>query len=333
VIAGIRSLWLCALALSCTVSTVETSPERTEHEPARPPAPQPTGPAPTGPPAPAQRVELPSSPPTVVAAPSGLELVDAGAQPRRSLRPHLTEGAEQHFALTIEMRMGVVLGASKVTDAPVPTVRANVSSRVVSVADDGSAKLRIELSGVTHEPAADASKRVVEATARAVAVLDALVAEMDVGKDGVARAIRMTLGDGDPKDVRHFLEAVVQMLAQLYAPRPDAPVGTGARWRTVTALSLHGMDVQQSAQYRVVELADDRARVEVELAQGRTAAPSDESYAASARADITLDPAGLAPLSARSTSRTTMHTQVDARGQRQPAQTRLDVTLQIDPAP
>lgn len=185
-----------------------------------------------------------------------MELLDAGEAPRRALLLQFEQGDTATVDLTLDTRVEQVDGDSPQTVDPpsiVQTVRFDVDE-----VQDGEAEISFEVLAARVDPADDSLAGDAEQQ-----LDEALEPVIGLGGSGTVddrgRFSRFSYElppDLDPA-VADVLLRSEQQVAGLAVPLPEEPVGTGARWRTTSAVSIDGFRTDQVVTYEITAILGD----------------------------------------------------------------------------
>ena len=186
-----------------------------------------------------------------------VELLDAGAEPRRVLRLDPTDGCEQPVTLRNAVDQRVAVGEQE--QAGTTAFEYDITYRCESVEAD-----RIEVS-VHYDDA-----RIDDADPRSRESLEAMVQNL-VGAEGRTvfdrrgRILELdapqvsiddeVLGEQFADAMEQMLESMEASIDQSATPFPEEAVGLGARWRTTGTMDVLGMRTRLVTELTVTELS------------------------------------------------------------------------------
>lgn len=228
-----------------------------------------------------------------------LELLDAGAEPRQTLRYTWTEGTtvttriEQHITAT------TAAGRRQLMELDIPGTM-SLTSRVDDVDDEGVARIewRIDTVDVGAMSGSIDGQPVPASDMQGVAAEMGLMLESLAGIGGSllvdSQGTLLETSDSGgalaPPELLAELERLVTV-----EPLPSEPVGIGATWQTTTSSETAGIQTRLRTRSEVIELAPDR----LVLDQVHSAAPARGRVADSPALrlmDLVVDGAGTTAL-------------------------------------
>jgi hypothetical protein len=195
-----------------------------------------------------------------------VELLDAGAEPRRELRLDPAEGDVLEFT----MRQGQVfeLRAGGQEERSSTVHELDMVVEVVSVDDD---EIEVEI--------AYQGARVIEADEAARPMLEDMLGRftgLEAGAvyDRQGRILAATMPDLDLSDMPElsgFIDSLGEQMAAFSTPFPTEPVGVGARWQVTSTADFAGMfGAETVVVITLTELTDDAATADAELRMDMT---------------------------------------------------------------
>lgn len=195
-----------------------------------------------------------------------VELLSAGADPKKELRYAFKKGSKEKIDLTTTTKLAMTM-AGKTMDAPsTPPVSMIVSLEVLSVDDSGVAKRKLAVEKVRMEGAPPAAPGQPDIAAQ-LGSLEKLRGRDEVDSRGVVRAIKMEFAGSNDPQLKAIANSMEQNFGQLGAPFPEEAVGVGAKWRVKTRLEQLGFRLEQTATYKLSSLDGDKGKLEITIQQ------------------------------------------------------------------
>jgi hypothetical protein len=199
-----------------------------------------------------------------------VELLSAGADPKRELRYVFKKGTKEKIDLTTTTKLAMTM-MGKTMDAPAtPPVSMVVSLEVLSVDEAGTAKRKLAVEKVKMENAPAPAPGQPDIASQ-LGNLEKLRGRDEVDSRGVVRAIKMQFVDTDDPQLKAIADSMEQNFSQLGAPFPEEAVGVGAKWRVKTKLEQMGFRLDQTATYKLASLDGDKGKLEITIQQSAPA--------------------------------------------------------------
>jgi hypothetical protein len=190
-----------------------------------------------------------------------VELLDAGAEPRRELRLAPTEGD----VVEVTLRQGQVfeVRADGHEERASTVHELDMAHEVVSVAGD-EIEVAIRYQGGRVIEADEAVRPMLEDM---VGRFDGLEASATFDRQGrIVAATTPDLDVSDMPELAGFLDSLGEQMASFTTPFPAEPVGVGAQWVVTSSADFAGVfGAETSVLITLTELTDDVAAADTEL--------------------------------------------------------------------
>ncbi len=197
-----------------------------------------------------------------------IELLSAGADPKRELRYVFKKGQKEKVNLTTTTKLKMSMMGKDVDAPATPPVSMIASVEVLSVDAGGTAKrkLAVETVRLVGAPGAAPNGAADQLKAQ-LGALEKLRGRDEVDPRGVVQSIKMEFeGSKDPQ-LEQIASSMEQNFGQLGAPFPEEAIGVGAKWRVQTRLEQMGFRLDQTATYKLVSVDGDKGKLEIVIAQ------------------------------------------------------------------
>lgn len=248
----------------------------------------------------------PAATTTTVPAPS-TELLDPGAEPRRTLR-FAFEPSESTVDVVVDLDVVQDQGGDPVI-VDLPPVRQRVRITTGALVD-GEAPVEMEVESLEVAPTATLSDGDRAELDQELDDLAGLRGTGRIDTRGRVHSFRYTAPAGAGDELDGLVAGFSDHLAGMVAPVPDEPVGVGARWRSTTSADVGGAAVPVTTVYELTDIEDD--------------AVSFTSTSEGAEEDRPLDPASFPD----GTTARLVEVRTTGRGAGRFSLTSLDATLQ-----
>jgi hypothetical protein len=206
---------------------------------------------------PSTTTTAPQSPPKVV-------VTNQGAEPRTALRYAYTAGTEQLSDLllgtSITQRQG---GSSRHVTTPAITI--GVASEITGATADGGADVVYEFRSikVDHSKDPKTASRVEDA----IAPIAGTAISLSISSRGEVISADASLPDNLDAAAASTFQQLVDQARSLTVPLPEEPVGAGARWKVTETARVSGLEVTQTAHYRLRSVRGTQVRLAVTIDQ------------------------------------------------------------------
>ncbi|AFY96372.1 hypothetical protein [Chamaesiphon minutus] len=228
--------------------------------------------APSVPPAMAQ--SLPSVQPTATTPnPIGIELLDAGAEPRRELKFTPAINSKQTMTMTMDMSMEMTIGETPIPKTPLPKMVLNVDSTVKRVDPSGDIHCQFAYSDLQAIGNPDTAPELLAAIQKSLKSLVGIKLDMVIGGNGQVKSKKLIIPKTvDPK-LKNLLEQFDRSMSDLSTQLPTERVGLGAKWRINNSIKISGINLVQSATSEIVEIDNMGVKIKTQMTQ--SAPPQD----------------------------------------------------------
>ncbi len=278
-------------------------------------------------------------------APAGtnivVKLVDPGAEPRQELRYDFSGAKKQVVVMTMDMTMGMELGAIKQPPTKLPPVHMDMVVEPKSVSDAGVLRYEFEMTRAEVVAGPDADPNVVQAMKTEMDKTKGMKGWADVNQRGFTLAADVKVPPGAGPQLRDLLDKMKSQIEQMSAPLPVEPVGKGAKWVVTQPIKNEMLKFNQQATYTLADLEGSLATLKIDIVQDAPPQNIDAPGMGGATARLTsLDSTGkgtskvdlksLVPVADVSTS-LTMNVDIRAQGQQQTMKTTIDIEMTTRP--
>jgi hypothetical protein len=220
---------------------------------------------------------LPLQSPTIaqleIGSSSAPEILVVGAEKMRKLRLKPIPGASQAINIVWQIQTSLKAGNREMPNLPMPTLLSSLSSKVNEIAPNGDIRYQVVYNGIQTKSQGgnEFESQMAKAIDRQLGALAGLRGDYVMSEQGEPKSAQMTLPDNLTAMQQSLINQFAQAVASLSAPFPANSVGIGGVWRQVTPIMVDGMQVKQTATYRLIDLKDGIATIELQIEQ--TAAP------------------------------------------------------------
>ena len=194
-----------------------------------------------------------------------IKVVDAGKDPKQTLRFTATKGLTKTMMMAMDMSMTFTIGGTPRTQA-IPTIQMPLAITVTDVDKNGD----IHFDFVLKDPevvTSDPYDPTASAVKSALAGMAGLSGKAVVTNRGYSKQVEMTVPPGANPQVAQFVDSMKQSIGQMSAPLPEEPVGVGAKWETTTKLEQSNMTMLQIATNRLSSLDGNNITLDIAITQ------------------------------------------------------------------
>jgi hypothetical protein len=280
---------------------------------------------------------------TAAAAASTMQvkLLEAGAEPRKTLRLHPSPGDKQTLVLTMKMTMETQMGGAGAPAMKLPAIKMTMDVAVKGVSDNGEITYEIVTGDTTVSDEPGVMPQLAETFKTAVARVKGMSATGTMSSRGLSPGMEFQAAAGTDQQARQFMDQMKGSFAQVAAPLPEEAVGPGARWEVKRPIKSQGMTIDQTTTYELVSLEGERLTAKSAVVQHAANQKIQNPAMPQLKVDLTkmtgkgtgeltLELAKLLPVTGTSQAHSETSMTVNMGGQKQATTTKLDVDLQFE---
>ncbi len=283
--------------------------------------------------------------PTAVTPPpapkSVIKIESNGKEPRRALRYAWKSAKESDAQLDLKMKMSLNIAGRSLATPELPTMRSVFHMSPQKVDDRGSMTYAFEVRSFDLLKDAPASPLVASMKGE-LGKLVGLKGTSTVSERGVPESVELEVPANMTPQVQQLIESVRQQMSEIAVELPEEPIGKGAKWVKTAHLTLGGISMDQISTFTLTDLTGDRLQLDSAVVQ---IAPPQEvkqpGLPEGAKVSLqSLDTKGsnrgqyelsalVGKASGKATSKILMN--IEAKGQKQPMETKTELTTSIAP--
>ena len=205
-----------------------------------------------------------------VQAADPVQLLDAGAEPRRELRYNLA--AMQGGAIVMDMDMDMTMSNPMMpaTAQILPRMSMQMSLQNVQVMTGDRLRYDFTLNQTQILPRTGADPALIPVLETAMATMGAMSGYAVIDSRGSTIETDMVSTTTDPAMAAQ-LQSIEDSMKNMTAPFPLAAVGPGARWSVPMEVSNAGFTISQTATYELVSLTGDAVILNMTISQSAQA--------------------------------------------------------------
>ena len=236
-------------------------------------------------PAPATAQSAPTVQPAAATTNSPkLELIDAGAEPRRELKFRPAANSRQTITLTMGMSMQMMMGETPLPKTPLPKMVLKIDAIVKQVDPSGDIHCSFTYSDVRAIAAPDTPPEMLAAIQKNLNSLKDIKMELVTSSTGQIRSKNLILPKNIDPVLKQTLSQFDRSIEQLSTQLPDGKLGLGAKWRNQSALTVGGIQIDRSLTYEIVKIDATGMTIKTIIAQ--SSPPQDLPLPAGAGKDL-----------------------------------------------
>ena len=210
------------------------------------------------------------APALYVQAADPVQLLDAGAEPRRELRYNLAAMQGGVMVMDMDMDMTMSNPMMPATEQMMPRMSMQMSLQNVQVMSGDRLRYDFTLNQTQILPRTGANPALIPALEAAMATMGTMSGYAVIDSRGSTIETDMVSTTTDPAMAAQ-LQSIEDSMKNMTAPFPLAAVGPGARWSVPMEVSTAGFTISQTATYELVSLTGDAVILNMTIAQSAQA--------------------------------------------------------------
>jgi hypothetical protein len=196
-----------------------------------------------------------------------VELVKAGAEPRKELRFAPKVGLVDKMTMTMTLAVGVDVGGRSIPKNALPPMVVDMNLKVTEVRPDGDVRYEFAIHGTDVRAPATAPAQLIDPMKDALARMRGLGGHTVMSNRGQTKEAKINFPQKLDPQTQQILQGMEQAMNQIVVALPEEPVGLGAQWRVTNAVDQNGVALSQILTYDLVEIDGETARCDVTVTQ------------------------------------------------------------------
>ncbi len=188
---------------------------------------------------------------------SKLQLIDAGAEPRRELKFRPLANSKQSMTVEMAMSMSMVMGETPIPQAPLPKVVMKIDLTVVAVEPSGDIHYKFAYSDIRAIATKDTTPETLAAMQKSFNNLKGIEGDLVMSDTGQIKRKNFVFPKSIDPTMKQTLTQFEKSMEQISTRLPSGKVGVGGKWQINNSLQTSGIQLNQAATYEIVAI-DDR---------------------------------------------------------------------------
>jgi hypothetical protein len=199
-----------------------------------------------------------------------VKLLDAGAQPRSDLGYMLVTGHTEKLRMSFDMTRRLRKAEHTAPELEFPTLDVFLDLTPIEQLDTGTWRIHAKLTQLDARGDSENGSTEDEQIADEVDPALAQMKELGVSflmspKGDISEVEHKIPPDAEPEDIATLTDLAETLWAEVTTPLPTEPIGVGATWQVLTRTPGSGMDLLQSATYRLESRNGNKVVVSMKL--------------------------------------------------------------------
>jgi hypothetical protein len=200
-------------------------------------------------------------------APAKIELLTAGAEPRRELKFRPAANSQQTMTMTMGMSMDMMMGNSPMTKMPIPKMVMKMDLKVGQVDPSGDIHYNFAYSDIKAIADKETPPAMLAAIQKSLKSLIGIQGNMVISSSGQVKSKNLILPKTVEPMMRETLEQFNTSMDRFSTQLPSGMLGLGAKWQINNSLKSGGIKLNQSSTYEIVEINEMGMTVQSKMTQ------------------------------------------------------------------
>jgi hypothetical protein len=269
-----------------------------------------------------------------------VKVLNAGAEPHKTLRLHPKPGDKQTLIMTMKMAMDLKMGETQ-TPVKLPAMRMVMDATVKEATAEGDITYETVMSDadITDDP--DVLAPVADAMKKSLASIKGLTSKGVMSTRGFNKGTDLKIPDDADPQMRQAIDQMKESFSRISAPLPEEPVGLGAKWSVKMPLKSQGITINQTTTYELVSLENERLATKITIVQTAAGQKIENpampglkldltQMTGAGTGDTTLNLGQLMPLAGTVDMHSELSMNMDTGGQKQAMNMKLEMNVKME---
>lgn len=181
-----------------------------------------------------------------------VELLEAGAAPRETLRFTPTKGTKQTVVMTMDMQQQMTINGNPLPAPKLPVQKITIQFEVKGVTPAGDSQLGYEYTQWEVVREEGVQPAVADQIEKLLKPMIGTTGSVTVSNRGFPSENDVEIPAGVAPQLRAMVDGMKQSMDRLGAPLPEEPVGVGGKWRVSAEVVANGVTVDQVSTYELL---------------------------------------------------------------------------------
>jgi len=270
-----------------------------------------------------------------------VRLLDAGAEPRRTLRIHAKPGDRQKVVMTMKMAMNMEMGGMPAQAVKMPGLTMKMELVVKEVSPEGDITYETILGDASVAEEEGVMPQVADAIKASFASLKGFTGAGTISSRGTAKGTEKKLPGSTNPQMRQALEQMHDSFAALTSGFPEEAVGPGAKWEVKLPLKTQGMTIMQTTTCELISMEEDTLNLKNSLVQNAANQKIENpsmpglkmdlnKLTGTGTGDATINLNQILPSKATMNTKSDMAMSMNMAGQKQTMTMKMDINLKFE---
>ena len=198
---------------------------------------------------------------------SQVKLLDAGREPRTTMRLHPNAGDQQTLTMTMKMAMDMAMAGKSTPSVSIPPMAMTMVVNVKNVAPNGDISYEVTYDDINVATDTNTLPVVAAAMKSALAGIKGMSGTGKLSSQGIHLGMQMKLPPNADPQMTQIMNQMKDSFSSSSLPLPEEAVGAGAKWEYQTKMKSQGMTIDQTITSELVSIDGDHATLRNTITQ------------------------------------------------------------------
>ncbi|MGD1910666.1 MAG: hypothetical protein ACFB2X_07375 [Rivularia sp. (in: cyanobacteria)] len=198
---------------------------------------------------------------------SQVKLITPGVQPRQILRFTPQAGSKQTADMQMDMDMSMSMNGNPVPKFQMPGTSLKFNTVVNKVEPNGDIYYEFSYPNVDLVGQSNLPPSALQGMRREMKKIQGFKGNAIVDNMGRTKKADFVVPVNLNPALKQILDQMKSSITELSAPIPKQAIGKGAKWQVTSQMKFNGINLQQTANYELVDIKDGIATMNISLTQ------------------------------------------------------------------
>jgi hypothetical protein len=195
------------------------------------------------------------------------QLINQGTYPREVLRFSPVVNSQEQLQMTVNTLTSMDVDGQVVQKLDIPLTQFLIGFQVERIDEKGDIYLSFGYDRVEVKTLPDSPSETVNAFRQQMQQLVGFKGNLAIDNRGNTKQASWNFPEQIDPTTKNILEQTLTSLKDISFPVPEEPVGVGAEWSVVHPLNINGIQLLQTATYKILSLKDEGVTLAVKIQQ------------------------------------------------------------------
>lgn len=198
---------------------------------------------------------------------SQIKLITPGAQPRQRLRFTPQVGEKETADMKMDMDMSMSVNGKPAPEFKIPATSLKLNAIVNKIEPNGDIHYEFSYSDIDLGKESNLPPKALEDMRREIKKMEGLKGSVIVDDRGRTKKANFVVPEDFNPVLKQMTDQFKNSIEQLSAQVPQQAVGKGAKWQVISQIGFNGINLQQTANYELVDIQDGIATMNINITQ------------------------------------------------------------------